>query len=115
MGYISACGHWSEFLCADDTLMTHRAWLQVHMEVQAFLTLPDLTAEGAELDGHCQVIKPFSIETAVDHCVEPTSTGNYRCSPNHIPARFCGIWLQSYAPCSNAHEPRTLRDTSCCL
>ncbi|KAL0042783.1 hypothetical protein WJX79_011021 [Trebouxia sp. C0005] len=52
--------------------------LQMHVEVQAFLTLPDLTAEGAELDDYCQVIKPFSIETAVDHCVEPTSTGNYR-------------------------------------
>ena len=58
------------------------AWLQMHVEVQAFLTLPDLTAEGAELDDYCQVIKPFSIETAVDHCVEPTSTGNYRSAHN---------------------------------
>jgi len=55
----------------------------VHVEVQAFLTLPDLTAEGTELDDHCQVIKPFSIETAVDHCVEPTSTGNYRWGPTN--------------------------------
>ena len=54
-------------------------FVQVHVEVQAFLTLPDLTAEGGELDDHCQVIQPFSIETAVDHCVEPTATGNYRC------------------------------------
>lgn len=54
--------------------------LQVHVQVQAFLTLPDLTADGGGgLDDRCQVIQPFSIETAVDHCVEPTSTGNYRC------------------------------------
>ena len=55
--------------------------VQVHVQVQAFLTLPDLTAEGAGLEDRCQVIQPFSIETAVDHCVEPTSTGNYRCRP----------------------------------
>lgn len=48
--------------------------------MQAFLTLPDLTADGGGgLDERCQVIQPFSIETAVEHCVEPTSTGNYRC------------------------------------
>jgi len=56
--------------------------------VQAFLTLPDLTAEGAEMDDYCQVIKPFSIDTAVDHCVEPTSTGNYRSAYNHLLQTF---------------------------
>ncbi len=60
----------------------------MHVEVQAFLTLPDLTAEGAEMDDYCQVIKPFSIETAVDHCVEPTSTGNYRSAYTHLLHNF---------------------------
>lgn len=45
------------------------------MEVQAFLTMPDLAAMQIE---HCEVIKPFSIEAAVDRCVEPTITGTYR-------------------------------------
>ncbi|KAL3144163.1 hypothetical protein ABBQ32_003947 [Trebouxia sp. C0010 RCD-2024] len=59
--------------------------LQVHVQVQAFLTLPDLTADGGGLDDRCQVIQPFSVETAVDHCVEPTSSGNYR----RAPPQFC--------------------------
>ena len=80
-------------------------WLQMHVEVQAFLTLPDLTAEGAELDDYCQVIKPFSIETAVDHCVEPTSTGNYRCAYNHLlqtcVVPYVGIM---FLPCQIVHN-----------
>lgn len=64
----------------------------MHVEVQAFLTLPDLTAEGAEMDDYCQVIKPFSIETAVDHCVEPTSTGNYRSAYNQLLQTFVVLY-----------------------
>ena len=52
--------------------------VQVKVEVQAFLTMPDLAAMQSEQIDHCQVINPFSIETAVDHCVEPTITGTYR-------------------------------------
>lgn len=52
--------------------------VQVKVEVQAFLTMPDLAAMQSEQIDHCQVINPFSIETAVDHCVEPTTTGTYR-------------------------------------
>ena len=82
---------------------------QVHVEVQAFLTLPDLTAEGGHLDDHCQVIKPFSIETAVDHCVEPTSSGNYR--PASIHAAF--------SPCAALHVTEgsncTSSATPCCF
>ena len=60
--------------------VTNWWFLQVNVQVQAFLTLPDLTADGVGgLDDRCQVIQPFTIETAVEHCVEPTSTGNYRC------------------------------------
>ena len=83
--------------------------VQVHVEVQAFLTLPDLTAEGGQLDDHCQVIKPFSIETAVDHCVEPTSSGNYRPAPIHA----------AFSPCSALHVTEgsncTISATACCF
>ena len=67
-------------ICHQQALSALPVPLQVHVQVQAFLTLPDLTADGGGLDDRCQVIQPFSIETAVDHCVEPTSKGNYRCS-----------------------------------
>lgn len=65
--------------------------LQVHVQVQAFLTLPDLTADGGGLDDRCQVIQPFSVETAVDHCVEPTSSGNYRRAPHPCLLVLCDI------------------------
>ena len=70
--------------------------MQVKVEVQAFLTMPDLAAMQTEQIDHCQVINPFSIETAVDHCVEPTLTGPYRFA--RLLDKYCPVWQRVTLP-----------------